>query len=52
MNIYLSGYLDRNLGDDLMLKIIAYRFREHNFYVSVKKRSCLYLLKMNLICIC
>lgn len=39
MNIYLSGYLDRNLGDDLMLKIIAYRFREHNFYISVKKEE-------------
>lgn len=37
MNIYLNGYLDRNFGDDMMLRIIAYRYREHKFYINVPK---------------
>lgn len=37
MNIYLSGYLDRNFGDDMMLRIVAYRYREHKFYLDVPK---------------
>jgi len=33
MNIYLSAYLDKNLGDDLMIRLLVHSFPEHRFYL-------------------
>jgi colanic acid/amylovoran biosynthesis protein len=37
MNIIVSAYLDNNIGDDLMLKLLAQRFTEHEFYLYTNK---------------
>ena len=34
MKIYLSAYLNNNLGDDLMISIICNRYKQHQFYIS------------------
>ena len=34
MKIYLDVYLDNNLGDDLMISILADMFKEHEFFIS------------------
>lgn len=34
MKIYLSSYLNNNLGDDLMIKLICERYPNHDFFVS------------------
>ena len=34
MKIFLSAYLNNNLGDDLMIEIICDRYRQHEFYIS------------------
>lgn len=33
MNIVVSAYLDNNIGDDLMIKLIAKKFQEHHFFI-------------------
>ena len=33
MNIYVSAYLDQNLGDDLMIRLLVHHFPEHQFYL-------------------
>lgn len=33
MNIMLRAYLDNNLGDDLMIKLLVERFPQHNFWL-------------------
>ena len=37
MNIFLTGYLDRNFGDDIMIRIIADNFKKHRFYIKVSR---------------
>lgn len=37
MNIFLTGYLDRNFGDDIMIRIIADNFKQHRFYINVSR---------------
>lgn len=34
MNIFLSSYLNNNLGDDLMIYIMCKRYPKHQFYIS------------------
>ena len=41
MNILLKGYLDRNFGDDIMLRIAAHQLRQHTFYICEKKKELL-----------
>ncbi len=41
MNILLKGYLDRNFGDDLMIRLTTEQFLEHNFYIDTPKRELL-----------
>lgn len=33
MKIVVDAYLDNNLGDDLMIKLFADHFSEHNIYI-------------------
>ena len=33
MNIMVNAYVDNNLGDDLMIKLLAKRFPDYNFYL-------------------
>lgn len=33
LNIMLNAYLDNNLGDDLMIRLLVNRFVEHKFYL-------------------
>jgi Uncharacterized conserved protein len=33
MNIYVSAYLDKNLGDDLMIRMLANCLSEHQLYI-------------------
>ncbi len=37
MNIMISAYLDNNIGDDLMLKLLAGRFPQHQFFLYTDK---------------
>lgn len=37
MNIMISAYLDNNIGDDLMLKLLAARFPQHRFLLYTDK---------------
>lgn len=39
MRIYTVAYLDRNLGDDLMLRLMAKSMPQHDFYLYIDKRS-------------
>ncbi len=39
MNIFLSGYLDRNFGDDIMLRIAAEQLKEHNLYMMFPREE-------------
>lgn len=39
MRIYTVAYLDRNLGDDLMLRLMAESMPQHDFYLYIDKRS-------------
>ena len=32
MQIYVNAYLEKNLGDDLFLKILVDRYKNHKFY--------------------
>ncbi|MDR1564115.1 MAG: polysaccharide pyruvyl transferase family protein [Oscillospiraceae bacterium] len=41
MNILVDAYLDRNLGDDLMLKAVALAFPEHSFLLEAADRALL-----------
>ena len=41
MNILLSGYFDKNLGDDAMQKLVVSSFPEHKFYVNFNQREML-----------
>lgn len=34
MKVFLSSYLNNNLGDDLMIKMICDRYPHHDFYIS------------------
>ncbi|MFW7949791.1 polysaccharide pyruvyl transferase family protein [Vagococcus fluvialis] len=36
MNILVSAYLDNNLGDDLMIKMMISEFPEHSFYLATE----------------
>ena len=36
MNIYVSAYLDKNLGDDLMVRILAGVLKDHQLYLYCK----------------
>lgn len=33
MNIMIDAYLDNNIGDDLMIKLLAENFSNHNFFI-------------------
>lgn len=39
MNILLDGYIDRNFGDDMMIRITAHYLKEHTFYIEEPKRE-------------
>lgn len=39
MRIYTEAYLDRNLGDDLMIRLMAKTFPEHDFYLYIDRGS-------------
>lgn len=41
MNILLDGYFDRNFGDDVMIRIVAYYLSNHNFYINQAKKELL-----------
>jgi Uncharacterized conserved protein len=41
MNILLKGYLDRNFGDDIMLRIVAHQLGHHTFYICERKKELL-----------
>ena len=41
MNILLSGYFDKNLGDDVMQKLVVQAFPEHNFYINFASEEML-----------
>ena len=43
MNILLKGYIDRNFGDDLMLRIAARGLREHNVRLDVPENDLMYI---------
>lgn len=37
MKILLTAYLDNNLGDDLMIRLLAEQFTEYDFYLNTNK---------------
>lgn len=39
MRIYIEAYLDRNLGDDLMIRLMVQSFPEHEFYMFIDRGS-------------
>lgn len=39
MKIAIWAYLDNNIGDDLMIKLIANRFKNHDFYLYTNKST-------------
>lgn len=41
MNILLDGYLDRNFGDDMLMRLTAYYFPEHRFYIQTPQKELL-----------
>ncbi|MDD4689442.1 MAG: polysaccharide pyruvyl transferase family protein [Eubacteriales bacterium] len=41
MNILLSGYFDKNIGDDIMQQMVVGAFVQHKFYVYKKEREFL-----------
>ncbi len=41
MNILLSGYFDKNFGDDVMHEMTVKYFKNHNFYISCTCREML-----------
>lgn len=43
MNILLKGYIDRNFGDDLMLRIAARELKEHNVLLDVPENDLTYI---------
>lgn len=45
MNLVVIAYLDINLGDDLFVKTIANRYKDHNLYLVTKDSK--YLLPFN-----
>lgn len=38
MKIYLKAYLNKNLGDDLFVKILLNRYKNHTFYIRAKSK--------------
>lgn len=51
MQIYLNAYLEKNFGDDLFVKIIVDRYKNHTFYAisnSYKTRDNLQIYKNTL----
>ena len=51
MQIYLNAYLEKNFGDDLFVKIIVDRYKNHTFYAisnSYKTRNNLQIYKNTL----
>ncbi len=47
MNILIEGYLDRNFGDDMMIRIAAYYLKKHKFFISAKRKEVLEPFKNN-----
>ena len=43
MNILLKGYIDRNFGDDLMLRIAARGLKDHNVLLDVPENDLAYI---------
>ena len=41
MDVLLDGYLDRNFGDDLLMRLTAYYFPEHRFYIQTGEKELL-----------
>lgn len=41
MNILIQGYLDRNFGDDLMIRVAAYQLEKHKLYLLCNKKELL-----------
>ncbi len=41
MNILTEGYLDRNFGDDMMIRIAAYYLAKHELFIHSKRREVL-----------
>ena len=41
INILVSGYLDRNFGDDIMIRILADRLKEHKLYLKTNRKELL-----------
>lgn len=37
MNICLKGYIDRNFGDDMMIRIAAYYLKEHTLWLNIPR---------------
>lgn len=33
MKVFLDAYLNNNLGDDLMIQMVANRYPQHQFYI-------------------
>lgn len=52
MNILLSGYFDKNLGDDAMHRLVVSSFPEHKFYVNFNQMEMLtHLEEFDNVCI-
>ncbi len=46
----IEAYLDNNLGDDLMIKLLVKKFPEHKFfYILILQSSKTHLKKMRIL---
>ncbi len=41
MSTLIKGYLDRNLGDDLMLRIVLEQLKDYKFYIAEEQKELL-----------
>lgn len=41
MNILITGYLDRNFGDDIMIRVVANQLKEHRLFLKENKKELL-----------
>jgi len=41
VNILIEGYLDRNFGDDMMIRIVAHQLSNHHLFIKERKRELL-----------
>ncbi|TXK77948.1 polysaccharide pyruvyl transferase family protein [Paenibacillus sp. N3.4] len=47
MKILISAYLDNNIGDDLMIKLLATRFPECSFYIDTNNSAVINTFSQN-----